>query len=415
MSRSLCRTVCTVSLLFLEENTPLHSTKPNEILHFDFRYVDFSRDGKNQYSLLLKDDLSRYLWLVLCRTADAIASVDALMICFAVFGVVLMRISDRGSHLKNEVVRRVQKDLRAKHHLTTANCRRSNGTLESACKQDTRPFRAVLSDLKMYADKWPEVVKMAQSVLNNSPSTRLNKTTSMTVFTRHAETNPLALMLKDNVPVNAPLDFIKAQKLMEVGHLTKTVVEIHAQVAEKATRDRKADTKKHKNKTYVRSPNFQVGDYMLVAKHRKSGASKLQIKWKGLRRVASVEPDDVLVEENMLTKELKAAHATRLRFYQDKELIVTAEMAQAAELTYHQIYVVPKILDARYNEQEIFHEFLVAWRGFPVGEATCEPYSDMAVGVPEMVAKFMESEDDQTWCARCEIFESPHGEVLCVA
>jgi hypothetical protein len=47
-------------------------------------------------------------------------------------------------------------------------------------------------------------------------------------------------MLKDNVLVNAPLNFIKAQKLMEVEKLSKAMTEIHAQVAEKATRDRKA-------------------------------------------------------------------------------------------------------------------------------------------------------------------------------
>jgi hypothetical protein len=32
----------------------------------------------------------------------------------------------------------------------------------------------------------------------------------MQVFTGNAETTLLALMLKDNLPVNAPLDFIKA-------------------------------------------------------------------------------------------------------------------------------------------------------------------------------------------------------------
>jgi hypothetical protein len=37
---------------------------------------------------------------------------------------------------------------------------------------------------------------------------------------------------------------------------------------------------------------------------------------------------------------------------------------------------------------------LVAWRGFPVGEATWEPYSVMAVDVPDMVTKFMESHED---------------------
>jgi hypothetical protein len=181
----------------------------------------------------------------------------------------------------------------------------------------------VLSELKMYADEWPEVVNMVQSVLNNSSSTRLNKRTPMQVFTGHAETTPLALMLKDNVPVNAPLDFIKAQELMEVEKLSKAMTEIHAEVAEKATRDRKAAIQKHNDKTHVRSPNFQVGDYVLVAEHRKSGVSNLQVKWKGPRRVASAESDYMVVVENLLTKELKAAHATRLRFYKDKELNVT--------------------------------------------------------------------------------------------
>jgi Integrase zinc binding domain len=47
-------------------STQLHATKPNEILHFDFLYICLSRDGKYQYLLFLKDDLSEYLWLVPC-------------------------------------------------------------------------------------------------------------------------------------------------------------------------------------------------------------------------------------------------------------------------------------------------------------------------------------------------------------
>jgi hypothetical protein len=119
-------------------------------------------------------------------------------------------------------------------------------------------------------------------------------------------------------------------------------------------RDRKAAIRKHNDKMHVWSPNFQVGDYVLVAEHRKSGMSKLQVKWKGPRRVASVESDYLFVVDNLLTEELKAAHATRLIFYKDKKLNVTAELAQAAEHNDHQLYVVSKILDARYNEQEMF-------------------------------------------------------------
>jgi transposase InsO family protein len=98
---------------------------------------------------------------------------------------VLLWISDRGSHFKIEVVRRVQEELKAKHHFTTANCPWSNGTIESAWKQVIRAFGAVLSELKMYAEEWPEEVNMVQSVLNNSLLTRMNKRTSMQVFTGH--------------------------------------------------------------------------------------------------------------------------------------------------------------------------------------------------------------------------------------
>jgi hypothetical protein len=98
-----------------------------------------------------------------------------------------------------------------------------------------------------------------------------------------------------------------------------------------------------------------------------------------------------VVVEILLTKELKAAHATRLRFYKDEELKVTAAMAKAAEQNYHQLYVVSKILDLCYNLQEMFHELLVAWRGFSVKEATWKAYSVMAVDVPDMMEKFMES------------------------
>jgi hypothetical protein len=120
------------------------------------------------------------------------------------------------------------------------------------------------------------------------------------------------------------------------------MTEIHAQMAEKSTRHRKAAIKKHNDKKHVRSPNFQVGDYVVVAEQRKSGVSKVQVKWKGPRRVANEESDYVLVVENLLTKNLKAPHATRLRFYQDKELNVTSELAQAAEHNDHHLYVVSK-------------------------------------------------------------------------
>jgi hypothetical protein len=136
---------------------------------------------------------------------------------------------------------------------------------------------------------------------------------------------------------------------MEVQKESKTMTKIYAQVAEKANLDREASIQKQNDRTHVRSPNFQVSDYLPVANHRKSDTFKLQVKWKGPRRIASVESDYVFVVDSLLTKQLQAAHATRLRFYHDEELKVKAELAKASDRNDHQLYVVSKILAARYT------------------------------------------------------------------
>jgi hypothetical protein len=52
------------------------------------------------------------------------------------------------------------------------------------------------------------------------------------------------------------------------------MTEIHTQVAEKDRCDHKAAIQMHNDKTHVRSPNIQVGDYVLVAEHCNIGTSK---------------------------------------------------------------------------------------------------------------------------------------------
>jgi hypothetical protein len=165
--------------------------------------------------------------------ANAADTVDALMQWFAVFGVVLLWKSDRGIQFKNEVVRRVQKTLKANRHLITINYPWSNGIIVSACKHLIHALRTVQSELKMYVDEWPEVINLMQSVLNIYSSSLLNKRTPIQVFTGHAETIPLAQMLIGNVPVNAPLEFIKAQKIEEAEEQSKVIPQVHASMTRK--------------------------------------------------------------------------------------------------------------------------------------------------------------------------------------
>jgi RNase H-like domain found in reverse transcriptase/Integrase core domain/Integrase zinc binding domain len=78
----------------------LHADKPNVVIHFDFLYVGKSSSGPI-YILVLRDDMSGYVWFWPCAHADALSIVDALTTLFAAFGVCTTWVSDQGSHFKN--------------------------------------------------------------------------------------------------------------------------------------------------------------------------------------------------------------------------------------------------------------------------------------------------------------------------
>jgi hypothetical protein len=129
----------------------------------------------------------------------------------------------------------------------------------------------------------------------------------------------------------------------------------------------------------------------------------LQVKWKGPRRVIGVESELVFLLENITTKDVKAAHATRMRFYQDKSLNVTEELEQAAEHNDHQLFVVSKLLDLRYNDEDVTYEVLFAWRGFQLSDAGWERYDVMAIEVPEMMRKFLNKHSDKELVVKVRI------------
>lgn len=88
----------------------LHSIVPNGVIHFDYLFVTKSKDDC-VYILLLKDDLSGYVWLVPTKAADAETTALELSIWFAAFGVVPVWVSDQGSHFKNAVGSQLRDDL----------------------------------------------------------------------------------------------------------------------------------------------------------------------------------------------------------------------------------------------------------------------------------------------------------------
>lgn len=81
----------------------MHAEKPNELIHFDFCFMEKSKRHP-QYVLVVKDDLSSYCWLYVCDNADSNTVVEALINWFATSGVSWKWIYDQGTYFKNQVM-----------------------------------------------------------------------------------------------------------------------------------------------------------------------------------------------------------------------------------------------------------------------------------------------------------------------
>lgn len=360
----------------------LHATKPNEVIHFDYLYMGPSVDDA-KYVLIVKDDYSNYVWLKQCKNADADSTAAVLIEWFAAFGVAQQWVSDQGSHFKNQVMTDIQKQLGTNHHFTTAYSPWANGTVEAVCKQTIRAARAMLSEMHLAPQEWPCVLPAIQAVLNNSPSSHRAGQTPLTAFTGHARDTPLSLTVLHPV-TNQSLSFIKAQQLAESTKFALQVEQLHKEVTDKVSRQRRKQMEAHNANTHLVQPNFSPGDYVLRAEPKKV-QHKLTLIWKGPYQVDKVFDNNTLRLSSLINGAQFITHVTRTRLYQDA-LLQTAEDLQAAAYFNNTVeFVVEKFgpLSIEKTTGELC--VLTSWKGFDEAENTVEPIYDKWIDVPRML------------------------------
>jgi Integrase core domain/Integrase zinc binding domain len=360
----------------------LHATKPNEVIHFDYLYMGPSVDDA-KYVLIVKDDYSNYVWLKQCKNADADSTAAVLIEWFAAFGVAQQWVSDQGSHFKNQVMTDIQKQLGTNHHFTTAYSPWANGTVEAVCKQTIRAARAMLSEMHLAPQEWPCVLPAIQAVLNNSPSSHRAGQTPLTAFTGHARDTPLSLTVLHPM-TNQSLSFIKAQQLAESTKFALQVEQLHKEVTDKVSRQRRKQMEAHNANTHLVQPNFSPGDYVLRAEPKRV-QHKLTLIWKGPYQVDKVFDNNTLRLNSLINGAQFITHVTRTRLYQDA-LLQTAEDLQAAAYFNNTVeFVVEKFgpLSIEKTTGELC--VLTSWKGFDEAENTVEPIYDKWIDVPRML------------------------------
>ena len=366
----------------------LHAEKPNKLLHFDFCYMSKGEDGYT-YVLVFKDDLSGYVWLTPCKETTAEVTAEILIRWFSTFGVVTQWVSDRGSHFKNELVRLLREKLKSSHNFTLAYCPWSNGTVEVVCRELLRVIRALLSEFQLHQSCWPSIMPIVQSALNNTILERLGNRCPLTAFTGLPQDTPLKSIthrIDDVVQVLSCKDLRETQK-QNISSLLSALDQMHKEVSIRSSKKRQAAVESHNRKTNIRPINFSEGDYVLRGIVQRESSRKPSLKWHGPFRVVECRSNYIFVIENLLTSKREEVHGRRLKFFRNKDFMVTEELLDHLAYQHGELLVIESFLDIRKHKGIV--ELLVKWRGFDHNETDWVPHSTLQEDVPTLLSEYL--------------------------
>lgn len=376
----------------------IHGTRPNEVIHVDYLYMGHGLD-KLKYVLLIRDDLSSFVWLRATTQATGEFAAQALAQWVACFGSMVWLVTDQGSHFHNALHDDMVRKFKTKKHFTTTYSPWANGTVERINREVLRACKALLSEWRLAPQDWPAVVDCIQSILNQSPLKRLGTRrpgvhrTPIEVFTAITPARPLLCALPMAKYPEAKTDTeLRMRQITEIDKLQTSLDEMHKDVGERLDAARAREIIKHNAKTNVLPANFTVGDFVLVRRAQKNKGHKLQFLWRGPRRITKAISKWVFEVEDLVDHKREAVHARRLTWYRadrDGEQISPAllEYATHSEASYEQI---EKLVGITKVDEGV--KVLVEWQGLPDEvDRTWEPLSQLHEDVPDLLQEFLQT------------------------
>lgn len=177
---------------------------------------------------------------------------------------------------------------------------------------------------------------------------------------------------------------------------------IHRTCAGAASKRRERARLTQHTKRSVTAPNWDVGDFVLVAQRDSQATNKLSLRWRGPRRVLQVLFNHVYQVEDLESGHQTEVHSSRLRYFHDATLDVSTELL--AQIAHNESgYDVRVLKDIRYDAATQQYLVLVAWLGFDTEDDSWEPLSVMNEDVPGKVAQFFQSSSKQSLIAEARI------------
>ncbi|KAF1314579.1 hypothetical protein FI667_g16581, partial [Globisporangium splendens] len=362
-------------------------TRRNECLHMDFMYLGESY-GVAKYVLVLKDELTHYCEPIPADSASSLTAAEAVLDWYKRFGMPGMWMSDNGSHFKNQLMEELSQRFRVNHEFVPVYTPWINGTVERVNRDILQVLRVMLLELQYDTRNWFYLLPMIQANLNHSPAASLGNCAPIELFTGLPAASRLNAVVcpEDKIPREIPLLSEDVQGAVET--LRASLHAMHTVVVDKREKNRLAAIARSKGGEC----NFEVGDFVLWSRvDKRFRGNKLLACWIGPFRVVEALFHSFVIE-HLLTGAKYDVHGSRLKYYREGDLNVSAELREHVAIQ-GIVLEVRAIVDHRLNRSSNEWELCVAWRGLQDAENSWEPLESIFRDVPALVAKYVEERD----------------------
>lgn len=153
------------------------ATQPLQLVHGDLcGPITLATNGGKKYFLLLVDDMSRYMWVILLKSKDeasaAIKKFSAAAELESGHKLKVLRTDRRGEFASTEFVHWCE-ELGKKRHLKAPYSPQQNGGVERRNQTVVGTARSLLKSMSVPARLWGEAVCTAVYLLNRAPTKSL--------------------------------------------------------------------------------------------------------------------------------------------------------------------------------------------------------------------------------------------------
>ncbi|KAE9037711.1 hypothetical protein PR002_g6407 [Phytophthora rubi] len=397
----LCRHVKGGKIIQRAWTTDREVSMRNERLHMDYLFLGDTY-GSTKYVLVLKDELTHFCELVPADSAGSEVVVASILDWFKRFGLPESWESDNGSHFKAEVMASLCERLKANQSFVPVYTPWINGTVERINRDILQVLRAMLLEFQLDTRNWLYLLPLIQANLNHSPVASLGNHAPIEVFTGLPAPSALDTIA---VPSDKGTRLVPVDPERVSAHVEKLRRSLHAMHKE-------ATTQKEKKRLYEMARakggicNFAVGDFVLWSRvDSRLQGSKLLVRWVGPFRVVEARQHSFIID-HLITKDKVEVHGSRLKFYCDSSLNVTAELKEHVAKQ-GIVLGVRAIVNHRNNPVSNEWEVQVAWIGLEDVENSWEPLRRIYADVPTKVQEYIDSNaiTDLDW-----LFSTPVSE-----